>query len=63
MTIAMLDGDNSRDGGHISLRGMSVLGSKQVLRGILGGNGLVVIEFVRLLGGGVARCEDVVFEH
>ena len=44
-------------------KGMSVLGFKQVLRGIFGGNGLVVIEFVRLLGGGVARCEDVVFEH
>ena len=40
-----------------------MLGFKQALRGIFGGNGLVVIEFVRLLGGGVARCEDVVFEH
>ena len=44
-------------------KGMSVLGFKQVLRGIFLGKRLGVIEFVRLLGGGVARCEDVVFEH
>ena len=41
-------------------KGMSVLGFKQVFRGIFWGNGLVVIE---LRGGWVARCEDVVFEH
>lgn len=47
----------------LSVLGPNTVGLQTGVEGDFWGNSLVVKEFVRLLGGGVARCEDVVFEH